>query len=200
MQAICWINYAFLIQDYWVVCGNLSSFFLGGLFVLETFSISPDAKKTRILLSLLFSNILFIICSLLSFIVFSDGSGNVGQTQKLPLALAGNFLLISFYMAPLSGVAHVVKARDSSSFFLPLILVQLATGICWIVYSLFIGDLLLLIPNLIATSLTIVQLACCLVFPKRTSLLSSTKGNTVKVNRIEPEEILERYEVVVETL
>ncbi len=183
MQAICWINYAFLIRDYWVLAGNLSSFFLGGFYVLSTFSISPDDKKRRILIALLFSNILYTLGCLLSFIVFSDGSGNIGQTQKLPLALAGNLLLITFYLAPLSNVVRVVKTRDSSSFYLPLILVQLATGICWIIYSLFIGDLLLLVPNFIATSLTVLQLLCCLIFPKKTQLLSPNKKQT----RIDPE-------------
>lgn len=72
---------------------------------------------------------------------------------------------ISFYAAPLSTMAQVVKTRDPSSLYAPAIIANMVNALMWFLYGLIgIKDPLVWVPNGIGLLLTLSQLLLIATF------------------------------------
>jgi uncharacterized protein with PQ loop repeat len=65
---------------------------------------------------------------------------------------------IAYYAAPLSTMARVIRKKDASSLYLPLVLVNLLNAVLWFVYGLAgINDIYVWLPNVIGIVLALLQ-------------------------------------------
>lgn len=90
--------------------------------------------------------------------------------------LAGNFISLVYYGAPLSTMADVIKKRDSSSILLPLTLMNTLNACLWTTYGLAIGDAYVFVPNGIGALLSVAQLSLCFLYPAKSNTARSTLG------------------------
>ena len=125
------------------------------------------------MISLIFGVFLVISAGFLSFILFVPPKTLLVHdqffttTQQLPLGVAANILLIAFYSSPLTTLYKVLKSRNSRSFYFPLALASLTARISWCVMGVILQDWFIVGPNVVTTLFALIQVLCCVIFPKR---------------------------------
>ena len=85
------------------------------------------------------------------------------ETATFRIGLFGSFLSVSYCLAPLASVQHVLRSRSTESLPFSLILgTVIMTGI-WSLYGTIIEDSFVRIPNMIGFSVAALQLSlfCC---------------------------------------
>lgn len=85
------------------------------------------------------------------------------------LSCAANVILFSYYLAPLSTIALVLRKRDSSSLTLPMCIMNTVNGTLWLIYGLVISDPFIWVPHGSGAVLGALQTALRLIFPQRES-------------------------------
>lgn len=74
-----------------------------------------------------------------------------------------------YYTAPLSTAIHVIRVRDSSSLYAPMILLNLLNACLWFFYGL-LGDnnnIIIWCPNLVGILLSVAQLVLLILYSNR---------------------------------
>ena len=139
---------------------------------LSTFALAELSNK-RTMVNILCAEA--IILPLLGVLTSFACDDNIDSMLSL-WGLAGNFMSLAYYGAPLSTMADVIKKRDSSSILLPLTLMNLLNACLWTTYGLAIGDAYVFVPNGIGAFLSLAQLALSFLYPAKSSSSRSTLG------------------------
>jgi uncharacterized protein with PQ loop repeat len=75
---------------------------------------------------------------------------------------------IAYYAAPLATMLQVIKTKDSSSLYLPMILINCTNGLLWSSYGFIaLHDINVYGPNVIGVILSSIQILMTFIFPKK---------------------------------
>lgn len=98
----------------------------------------------------------YTMLALVCGIIVTDSDTN--QTIVGSLAM---FVNILYYASPCSNLIHVIRSRDASSLFLPMLLANLGCATCWFFYSsIVLKDMFIYGPNVIGIFLTTTAIVC----------------------------------------
>jgi uncharacterized protein with PQ loop repeat len=114
--------------------------------------------------------ILMISSCLWIFIVFVAGIVlKAPQYFDSAILLVGSFCIISslvFYASPLINMVEIVKTKDSSSLYVPAIIINGVNCTLWFFYGLIgINAVIVWLPNFIGLVLVAIELAMCCIYP-----------------------------------
>ena len=117
---------------------------------------SPHEKTTTIITAFW-----LIILTLAAFLPFS------ARQRELFIGIVVNCNLVFFYAAPLSTIAKVLKTRNSISIHIPSMLTATFNGIFWGGFGIATKDLVIAVPNTLGAGLGFIQVALCVLFPRK---------------------------------
>jgi uncharacterized protein with PQ loop repeat len=128
--------------------------------------IDSEAHKMRQVVEsgLLFGVVFWsVLCVALTFFMGSSETKKKTATDVLGYTLVVCVFL--YYSAPMSTLYSVIKTRDSSSLYAPLIVVNLVNAMLWLFYGSFgVHDSFVAIPNGAGVILSIIQLLFVFIF------------------------------------
>jgi solute carrier family 50 protein (sugar transporter) len=130
---------------------------------LTTFALADFSIKKTMTNILCLEAIALPILGILTSFACADNTASMLSLW----GLAGNFISLVYYAAPLSSMAEVIKKRDSSSILLPLTLMNTANAFLWTTYGLAISDAYVFVPNGIGALLSLAQLALSFIYPPK---------------------------------
>ncbi|VDO81157.1 unnamed protein product [Haemonchus placei] len=73
--------------------------------------------------------------------------------------------------APLFQIREVIRTKNSESLPLPLCLACFAVSLQWLLYGLLVHDIVIQVPNYIATLLSVIQLSLFVIYPRRPTFI-----------------------------
>jgi Sugar efflux transporter for intercellular exchange len=99
--------------------------------------------------------------------IISYGSALTDSTNEFIVGVTVNLNLVVFYASPLFVIWTVIKNRNSSSIHIPTMVTNTLNGSFWAAYGIAILDPFISVPNGLGASLGGVQIALCLLFPRK---------------------------------
>jgi uncharacterized protein with PQ loop repeat len=106
--------------------------------------------------------------------------GDSPEAKTAGEQLIGSFGVIYatlYYVAPLSTAAQVIRERDASSLYAPMIIVNITNAALWTMYgTLGVQDIMIWLPNLFGILLSIFQLILCYLYRSPHAKLSTNEG------------------------
>jgi solute carrier family 50 protein (sugar transporter) len=110
-----------------------------------------------------------VALAMASVLLVSNGVGAIllGPSRHSKIAaVVANIFTLAFYSAPLSAVGQIIRTKDASPLYPPMVVMSLVNGLLWTVYGLAIGEMGVALPNGIGAFLSLCQLALLLSFRK----------------------------------
>lgn len=160
--------YSILKQDYFLFFANCFGIIIGftccmtAMMLLTKQSPSKFEVGLRNTVESLLVGALGFWLVILLFVGLVLHGGGVSQSLVGTIAV---IVSIAYYMAPMSTMARVIRKKDASSLYLPLILVNLVNAILWFVYGLAgINDIYVWLPNALGIALALVQIMLVVVY------------------------------------
>lgn len=173
LNAFVWIVYSVLKQDHFLYFANifgliLSLYYCTICIIAAMFehivSKQDDLERTitRLKYLLLFIAIVFIPSVDFFLIVSIDM-----DTKQNICGIMGVVCLAMFYASPLSVILNVIKKKDSSCLEGNFVRAALMNSSLWFIYGLFLNDSYVYFPNVFGAFVSVIQLICIGVFPKK---------------------------------
>lgn len=183
-NCIGWTMYGCMQNDIFLFLGNISGLLLGLFYAITSLTII--AKKSAneefsdqflILEGLvLFAFFFWCVVAYVSVTAFTSFDDPKEQGAVL-VGTLGAVFSIAYYAAPLSTMVRVVIARDSSSLYFPMILVNLVNAFLWTSYGAFgVNDINIWLPNALGIILSCSQIFLIFLF-KRGTFWDALVGN-----------------------
>lgn len=163
LNCIGWTIYSILKQDYFIFFSNGTGIVIGLFTCMSTIYILSKEKATekeqqqRSLMETL------VLAAVSFWVVVALFVGLVYPGATAGTTVVGVFvdiIAISYYAVPLSTLAQIVRTRDASSLYLPLIAVNAVNTFAWTAYgALGTHDITMWLPNGLGLILSLIQLA-----------------------------------------
>lgn len=106
--------------------------------------------------------------------------GDSPEAQKAGQQLIGSFGVIYatlYYVAPLSTAAQIIRDRDASSLYVPMIVINMTNASLWTLYgTVGVQDVMIWLPNVFGIMLSIFQLTLCYLYRSPHAKLSTNEG------------------------
>ena len=167
-----WILYAVLTRDYFIFLSSCFPFMLGvilcmtAIHILER-GVQHDSREKVLRLRLEY--VMFCSMCYWMLMVFITCFILVPKYHSLSVLIVGISSDISgllYYAAPLSTIAEVIRMKDSSSLFAPVIIISAINCTLWFFYGLFgVQSALIYIPNAMGITLCVIELIIRAIYP-----------------------------------
>lgn len=161
-SCIAYMFYSILKQDYFIFFSNIFGILIGvscittSLMLLSKETPSKFESSLRDLVEYLFIGTLAFWLIILLFVGLVLEGGGVSDSLVGTIAVIASIL---YYAAPLSTMARIVRKKDASSLYLPLVLVNLVNAVLWFIYGLAgINDIYVWLPNALGIVLALTQI------------------------------------------
>jgi solute carrier family 50 protein (sugar transporter) len=179
-NCVAWTMYSCMRRDYFIFWSNGTGLCLGLFYSLVSLTLlsrrKKDEGKLSLMLGLLLSTAMFwCLMAMISCIVYTDDVASKEQGIVF-IGTLGMAFSLAYYASPLSTILHVLKTKDSSTLYMPLILSSLVNSIMWVVYGYVAkNDLNLWVPNAVGVLLTSFQALLKFIYPSMSSSAASDK-------------------------
>ncbi len=185
LNTIGWMTYGLFIDDPFLFWSNVSGVGLGLFYSINALTILSNKVKPNeefpllylviergLVFTFVFWSVIFLVC-VSAFNNFADpraqGALLVGRVSMA--------FVIAYYASPLYSMLEVIRTKDSSSLYAPLLCVNLVNSSLWLIYGLSLGDFSLYFPNLFGVPLTVLQLIMLVIYSKHKDLKSAFLGS-----------------------
>lgn len=166
INCFAYTMYSILRQDYFIFFSNCFGIIIGtsccltALILLSKESPSKFESGLRTTVEYLFIGTLAFWLLILLFVGLVLDGGGASSSLVGTIAV---IVSIAYYAAPLSTMARVVRKKDASSLYLPLVLVNLVNAVLWFIYGLAgINDIYVWLPNALGIALALAQVGLVL--------------------------------------
>ncbi|KAL3897585.1 MAG: hypothetical protein SGCHY_003321 [Lobulomycetales sp.] len=165
LNQISWTLYGLLIIDNFVLWNNVVGLLLGLFYTLSLWKYTnPEQERIMKLAIFLGLSVLFTAAGL-SFIILPEAFNLGTANANLALGIHCVVLQVSFFGSPVLELAKVLRTKDSSAFHAPFVMAAVVNCVGWATYGIVLRDYFLLIPNVLSLALSLVQLACKIIYP-----------------------------------
>lgn len=173
-NCIGWIGYACLLQDFFLFFANIIGLVLGLFYSIVCLTLlakqGEGQQYSQLYLTverlLLFALFFWSLMGLLAGTLFNQSSNTRKESANLVGLLSCAFS-IAYYAAPLSTMVEIIRTKDSSSLFLPMIMVNLVNAIMWFLYGAIAKhDINIWGPNGLGAILSTIQIMLLLLYSK----------------------------------
>lgn len=123
---------------------------------------------------LVFGFFFYSVLGMAAGMAFSSADNERSQAANM-IGLTGCCFSIMYYTAPLSTALRVISTKDASSFYAPMIALNLTNALLWLFYGFVaIGQPAVWAPNMVGTALSVFQMS--LIFIYRNGGKAQDKG------------------------
>jgi uncharacterized protein with PQ loop repeat len=127
-----------------------------------------DIDRMYIMLgSLVFGMFFYSVLGMAAGMAYTH-SGNERDKAATMFGLTGCAFSISYYTAPLSTAVEVIRTKDASSFYAPMIILNFTNAMLWLFYGFAIGQVAVWAPNAVGAALSIFQLSLIFMYRNTT--------------------------------
>jgi solute carrier family 50 protein (sugar transporter) len=155
--------YAIMTQDYYLFLANFPGFVLGLFYSISSLVLLSQEKSTsdatvyfRLESMLVFGSAYYGLIAMYVGITMDKSDEEFGKSI---FAWSGIICAITYYAAPCTAVADIIRTQNSSSLHAPMILANAANASLWLIYGYFaLDDAYVYGPNLVGVSFAIFQL------------------------------------------
>lgn len=170
-----WTIYGCMKRDYFIYFGNALGVVLGLFYTISLLPlVAKKADESKIstihnvMEILIIASVFFwTTMAMIGSIVYGESVADRANANQFIGAIATSFSLI-YYMSPLSTMGRIIKERDSSSIYYPLVVANLCNSFMWVVYGfLGTGDIMVYGPSGVGFLLSVFQMLLIIVFHKR---------------------------------
>lgn len=167
MNCVAYTTYGMLRQDWYIFCANFTGLCLAvfyslvALTLLSKSSEKRDIDRVQIVIGVLvFGLFFFSILGMSASMIYNDR----GPAATL-FGMTGCVFSIMYYVAPLSTAMKVISTKDASSFYAPMICLNLANALLWLFYGFIaISQPAVWAPNMVGAALSIFQLFLTVIY------------------------------------
>jgi solute carrier family 50 (sugar transporter) len=176
-NCVAWTMYSCMRRDYFIFWSNGTGLCLGLFYSLISLVLLSRRRKDEgllsIMLGLMLSTAIFwCLMAMIACIVYADDTSSKEQGINF-IGTLGMAFSLAYYASPLSVMLHVLKSKDSSTLYMPLILSSLVNAIMWVVYGYVAkNDINIWVPNAVGVALTSFQVLLKLSYTSRPSALA----------------------------
>jgi len=163
LNCIGWAMYGVLKQDYFIFFSNGPGIVIGlftcmsTIFILSKEKATEKEEKQRKMMETL------VLGAVGFWVIVALFVGLVYPGSSMGTEVVGVFvdiISISYYAVPLSTLAQIIRTRDASSLYLPLIAINTLNTFAWVAYgALGTHDITMWLPNGLGLILSLIQLA-----------------------------------------
>lgn len=191
VNCVGWITYAVMKKDYYIFWSNLPGlcfglfFSLSSLKLLELRNTLEDRKTSLIMESVIIGGTIF--WGIIAMIVGISASSTIQQRDNSAFAvgLISSFFAICYYSAPLSTAIAVIKTRNATSLYAPMIGMNLLNALLWVLYGLAgVHDPIVYAPNLIGAVLALFQLSLIVAYGNGKSHYDAGNDGLTKMQQL----------------
>lgn len=177
-NCIGWFIYGLLKRDYFIFFSNVPGILIALFSIVTAMSIYSQHTKpfeelpekyTQLEALLVVIFLLWCVVSLVAVQGFNQFADPMAQMQSL-VGILSSFFAICYYGAPLSTMVEVIRTKDTSTMYGPMIVCNVANSFLWTCYGLAISDVNLAVPNGLGVVLGIVQLFVLFIYYKKPML------------------------------
>ena len=188
-NCIGWTTYGFVRRDFFICFANWPGVVLGYFYVNTCLVVAGKAEtnsteeKTRdliekILVAAVFYWGLFGIIALVKFDTCIEADKEMSDSI---IGISCVIFTIIYFASPLSTIFQVIKEKDSSSIYRPMLFCNFSNCLLWVLYGIFsTGDLNLILPNAIGGALAVATLFVSFAYPQK------SVGEFVKTENLNP--------------
>lgn len=172
-NCIAWVGYGIVNKDAYVFLANDPGILLGMFYTLSAYGYADIKTRNRL------TALMLLFGVALSGVAFSVAAMPMSKNEKMLMwGITANVVLLIYYSAPLTTVKEVLVTRSSSSLYWPLCMMNVLNGLLWVGYGRATHNSFIWVPNAVGAALGLLQLALCLIFPRKV--------------RVDPEEAAKR--------
>lgn len=166
-NCVIWVIYSAMIKDYFVFFANMPGVILCMFYTVTAMALlskeqTPANDKAYAQMEKIFMVVitLYTMLALVCGIIITDN-----ETNTLIIGSTAMGINILYYASPCSNLLEVIRTRDATSLFMPMLVANLGCATCWFFYSLLaLGDMNIYIPNIIGITLTLTAMGCKVYF------------------------------------
>lgn len=177
-----WTIYGCLKQDYFLFISAFPGVVLGLYYTIVCLTViakrSADSDFSEMYVGveafLLFAVSFWGIMGFVAAVNFKNYPNPLLEASSM-VGLLCCSLSVAYYASPLTTLYQVIKERDSSTFYLPLLCINLTSSSMWFLYGLAgTHDPNLIIPNSIGMTLSLIQITLRLTIPAKEKAQTQT--------------------------
>lgn len=177
MNCIAYTTYGILRKDFFIFFANITGLCLAAFYSLVAITILARSKNQRdidrmniVLGVLVFGFFFYSVLGMAAGMAFSDSDDERNKAANM-IGLTGCCFSIMYYMAPLTTALLVIATKDASSFYLPMIALNLTNALLWLFYGFVaIGQPAVWAPNMVGAALSLLQISLIVVYRKSSSV------------------------------
>lgn len=172
LNCVGWIIYGSMLQDYFIFVCNIVGLILGLFYLLTSMVLIGSIEGLGSWRYRYLEILLFIGVALYSIIGMILGNSSFSSNMcRILVATTANSCTIIYYASPCSTMYEVMKTKNSSSLYSPMISANICTSILWFIYGyLSIHDPFVYIPNGIGILLSMFQFSLVIIYPNYSRL------------------------------
>jgi solute carrier family 50 protein (sugar transporter) len=165
-----WTLYGVMLRDYYIFLSSCFPFMFGVILCMTAIHIlerRPEQKEKKIrvrLETIMLTSMMFWMT--IVFITSLVMGPDLSATATLIVGVASDVSSLVYYASPLSGIAEVIRLKDSASLYIPSIVISSLNCILWFFYGLLgVNSILIWLPNVIGLVICVVELVICFIYP-----------------------------------
>ena len=164
-----WVIYGCMRRDYFIFFANFSGLICGVGYSLSALVLLQRKKIDAFRFNMMFWGLMATaafwgLMGMIACIVFDDDPASREQGIVFIGVLGMGFGLL-YYTSPLSTLLKIVRQRDASSLYLPLIVTSFLNASLWVVYGFAKRDTAIWLPNVVGMALCTVQFLIKVLIP-----------------------------------
>lgn len=171
MNCIAYTTYGILRKDFFIFFSNVTGLCLATFYSLIAITLlaksasKKDTDRMNIITGVLvFGFFFYSVLGMAAGMAFS-GSDNERNQAATMIGLTGCCFSIMYYTAPLSTALRVISTKDASSFYLPMIALNLTNALLWLFYGFVaLGAPAVWAPNAVGTALSVFQISLIFIY------------------------------------
>jgi solute carrier family 50 (sugar transporter) len=173
-NCIGWLMYGFIRKDFYLCFANWTGVIFGYFYVNTCLVAlgsaepgSPEKKSRDLIEQVLIAAVVY--WGLLAIIAFVKFDLCIQDDLDISTSIFGISCVvftIIYFGSPLSSIIEIVKTKDSSSIYRPMIVCNFINCMLWVIYGSFsTGDINMILPNGAGAALAIVSFVVSLIYP-----------------------------------
>lgn len=174
VQSVIYTLYGYTTGNLVVGGTSFLGVVLGGFYVASYYRFAGDKRQARRLLS---SAAVFLL------LLASQVATKPLEDTQLLTGVPANVLSFLTASSPLLQLPTILRTKDASGLPFGMSVMNVVAGSVWTTYGLMLNDPLVILPNLFALVMGVIQVSLVFMFPGGKVVSASTAGDAVSTDK-----------------
>lgn len=190
-NCVAWTMYGCMRRDWFVFWSNSTGLCLGIFYSISSLALlnlkKADVLRFNIMTALLVGSAVFwCLMAMVACIVYNDDPASREQGIRF-IGTIGMAFGLAYYVSPLSTLLTILRTRDSSSLYLPMIVTSFFNALMWVIYGFVAkNDVALWLPNAAGCILCALQFGFRLTIPAAGIKYATVESDTAVLVQQKP--------------